>query len=251
MLGRVTPAVGVFIALPTLVLASCHLVGGTTELEVDPLFHEQGSGGTIGTGGGQGGDTSRSSSTTTATTGGSAGAAPTCDPSDCPGTSTDCLEIICNGEMMCDTDEVATGANCTDDGGSYCDGAGNCVECITNAHCTHLQADALCIDFACYLPGCNNGSLDSGSETDVDCGNTCPSCDSGRTCVNDSDCKTNLCDGTTCDDCDVASDCNGANQYCDPTSEDGKCRPKLGNGSLCVADVMCLSGCCSFTCYDC
>lgn len=244
MLGRRTSAVSVFIALPTLVLASCHLVGGTTDLEIDPTFYEQNAGGDSTSTGGGGEATTTSTTTSSSSTGGSGGSPPTCDPTACPGT--DCLEGICDADGMCDVDEMPTHTVCDDDGGSYCDGLGNCVECTLTEHCTGMDPNALCLDNACYQPGCNNGGYDAATETDVDCGNECPGCDNGRNCIGDSDCKSNLCDANTCEECNGVRPC-AADHYCD-NPFGGDCRPKQGNGSFCLSDAVCLSGCCAVVC---
>jgi hypothetical protein len=46
------------------------------------------------------------------------------------------------------------------------------------------------------LPRCANGVLDAGSESDVDCGGTCPRCANGKTCTSRADCTSARCFGS-------------------------------------------------------
>ncbi|MFW6197671.1 MAG: hypothetical protein ACOC5B_02285, partial [Myxococcota bacterium] len=45
---------------------------------------------------------------------------------------------------------------------------------------------------------CSNGAQD-GDETDVDCGGTCPSCDTGATCAQGADCLSEICVSGVCE----------------------------------------------------
>jgi hypothetical protein len=53
---------------------------------------------------------------------------------------------------------------------------------------------------------CQDGTR-NGSETDVDCGGSCPRCAPGKTCAGRNDCATALCTGGTCQQCVLAADC--------------------------------------------
>jgi hypothetical protein len=59
---------------------------------------------------------------------------------------------------------------------------------------------------------CADG-IKNGSETDVDCGGSCPRCVDGRSCGSRNDCTTALCNGGTCqapnEDVDCGSDSRG------------------------------------------
>ena len=57
---------------------------------------------------------------------------------------------------------------------------------------------------------CADG-IKNGSETDVDCGGSCPRCTAGKTCVSASDCETGLCFPATdtCRHCTFDPDCLG------------------------------------------
>lgn len=82
-----------------------------------------------------------------------------------------------------------------------CDGAGQCVECLVNQHCS---VDGYCFDNTCK--SCDDG-LVNGDETDMDCGGAhCAPCSQGKTCLAGTDCKTTFCvDGVCCGEaCDIA-----------------------------------------------
>jgi hypothetical protein len=76
---------------------------------------------------------------------------------------------VCSN-MCCATSNVVQGMSCSDNGGTICNGAGQCV----------------------------NGCLDAmqdGMETDVDCGGpVCARCAQGKKCLVNSDCVTGACD---------------------------------------------------------
>ena len=56
-------------------------------------------------------------------------------------------------------------------------------------------------------PTCSDG-ITNGSETDVDCGGTCPRCATGKTCASRSDCASARCDAGICKTCnDPNTDC--------------------------------------------
>jgi hypothetical protein len=52
-------------------------------------------------------------------------------------------------------------------------------------------------------PTCSDG-IRNGSETDVDCGGTCPRCADFKTCASRDDCRGALCQGDVCRVCDPA-----------------------------------------------
>jgi hypothetical protein len=139
--------------------------------------------------------------------------------SDCPVPTTACVIAACTGSA-CATSNAALGTACTDNGGSFCDGAGACVGCNTVSDCptpasacvtascdaashTCKTADALggtvCTDAGgtvcngmgtCVGASCMDGFKD-GTESDVDCGGTC-----GATCTD-----------TPPQDCKLGTDC--------------------------------------------
>lgn len=84
---------------------------------------------------------------------------------------------------------------CSQGGGSYCDGAGTCVECTHNSQCASMVCDLG--SHGCAPPSCSDG-VKNGSETDVDCGGTCPAqCASGQGCLAHTDCAPGACSPAT------------------------------------------------------
>jgi hypothetical protein len=76
---------------------------------------------------------------------------------------------------------------------------------------------------ACGAPGspanqCADGTT-NGSETDVDCGGSCPRCATGKTCAVRSDCVSARCEAGTCQTCvnnvtDCGTDTDGSQCAC-------------------------------------
>jgi hypothetical protein len=65
---------------------------------------------------------------------------------------------------------------------------------------------------------CTDG-IKNGSETDIDCGGTCPRCATGKTCATRNDCASARCEGGTCQTCqnpntDCGTDTNGSMCAC-------------------------------------
>lgn len=109
--------------------------------------------------------------------------------------------------------------------GSFCDGAGSCVECLEDAHCgggvdtcggagtpgfcgcTPLSCDDLDLSCGVVFNGCHgtlvcdNGQTDGG-ETDVDCGGSAATCGErcadGLGCAEANDCQSAFCGGGRC-----------------------------------------------------
>jgi hypothetical protein len=50
---------------------------------------------------------------------------------------------------------------------------------------------------AVYDPSCSDGEMNN-TETDIDCGGSCPRCTEGQSCEEDTDCVTRNCEGGTC-----------------------------------------------------
>jgi uncharacterized delta-60 repeat protein len=105
-----------------------------------------------------------------------------------------CTLDVCKDGVLTH-DPAAIGAACSEGGGSRCDGAGTCVDCITNANCT---AGAVCAAGACVSPTCADG-VKNGTEVDIDCGGSdCARCDAGKVCGGHPDCKSGLCAAGVC-----------------------------------------------------
>ena len=77
-------------------------------------------------------------------------------------------------------------------------------------------------------PSCLDG-IKNGSESDVDCGGSCPRCADGRTCATGDDCASFRCSGGTCQAClnYCGSDANG-NCYC--------AQPVAGGSQTCTTN---------------
>src|SRR5215216_5524920 len=77
-------------------------------------------------------------------------------------------------------------------------------------------------------PTCSD-SVKNGSETDVDCGGTCPKCASGKACQVGSDCTSGFCDSQicrlTCPERSCSVDVTCINFGCGTCNQaEGKCR---------------------------
>ncbi len=214
--------------------------------------------------------------------------APACNAGTCettftaPGTPIpmqtegDCLEVQCDGiggTKIVDaaSDIVDDGNQCTfdacnagaathpnapsgtvcADGGVKCDGAGNCIECLTGADCpSFICASQVCIAATCM------DSVKNGAETAVDCGGAdCAPCVAGDTCLVAGDCDSSVCAGSPLK-CQAAS-CldtvkNGAET--DVDCGGGDCAG-CTVGDACLGDTdcagnLCTGNTCQPTCTD-
>jgi plastocyanin len=114
---------------------------------------------------------------------------------DVPVDGVQCTSDVCTAGVPSNP-PLAAGSGCNQMGGTVCNGASVCVQCITNADCA-LQTGGACSMNVCQAPTCSD-NLQNGSETDTDCGGTCPDCALGDSCLVDGDCATGFCDGGTC-----------------------------------------------------
>lgn len=55
--------------------------------------------------------------------------------SQCPGQDTTCQTRTCNGGI-CGTSNAISGTACIENGGTVCDGTGDCVQCVTSVNCS-------------------------------------------------------------------------------------------------------------------
>lgn len=79
---------------------------------------------------------------------------------------------------------------------------------------------------------CANRRKD-GSESDVDCGGTCPRCLNGRTCSNRADCASALCSNGMCQACTASPECG--------TDTSGPCscsQPATGGPKVCTGTAV-------------
>jgi len=116
------------------------------------------------------------------------------DPTQCPGVDTTCRSRICDGDV-CGVDFATAGVPCTENDGSLCDGAGNCVECLGNEHCV----DEPCINNVCGATladgdpctrsaACLSGHCVDGVCCDLACDGACEACVASKTCGQDGTC---------------------------------------------------------------
>jgi hypothetical protein len=164
------------------------------------------------------------------------------DDTDVPDDGHECTTDGCV-EGIVHHDPLAASTGCSEDGGAYCDGAGACVECVTNAQC----ATNYCDSFTCVAASCGDG-VKNGSETDVDCGGACAACGPGAVCLLAADCASHVCTGLVCQapacgdgvkngtESDV--DCGGACADCPPGSAcagPNDCSSQVCSGGTCLA----------------
>ncbi|RLB61593.1 MAG: hypothetical protein DRI90_10990 [Deltaproteobacteria bacterium] len=222
--------------------ASCHLVGGT-----DGLFIEELGGSSTGTGGGGTGGSSTSSSSSSSTTGtGGGGGSGDCSSIDPPPPNTDCAYYACIQDSWQLLTQPTTTV-CDENGGAYCDGAGNCVQCTMDEHCL---GDSPCQDFQCVAASCEDG-LPNGGETGTDCGGPCGGCPNGEGCNSDSDCLSWFCDGESCAGCASHSDCPNSDDWYCALNGDNACHLKKGLFAGCNNDYECQSGNCGWLSHLC
>jgi len=156
-------------------------------------------------------------------------AAATCAASTCGLTCNagfgNCDNNAANG---CETDTRTSVTNC-----------GACGNiCATGASCTA----GACVT----LPTCTD-RIQNGTESDVDCGGTCPGCLTGNACRNNTDCRsgtctTGACTTPTCSTCfDTARNGTETDVNCGGPDCDARCVV----GSACTQNSDCLSGVCT------
>lgn len=91
-------------------------------------------------------------------------------------------------------------------------------------------------------PTCADG-ITNGSETDVDCGGSCPRCATGKTCATRSDCASARCEAGTCQTCanpltDCGTDSGGGMCACRDHESGQRFCTKI-NGRLLSAGTPC------------
>lgn len=165
--------------------------------------------------GGSGGETSTSSTTSTtsttssSTSSSSTGGMPCTTLSDCPAPDSACRLVTCK-DNTCVVEHAAANTACSD-GGSRCDGAGSCVECISHDECVD-PADSPCTGVKYQAP---------------------PTCSGGKCVPGDiKDCEAEglKCTDAGCAECAVDTDCG--------TSPLGMCTmPACSNGTCGTAKL--------------
>ena len=89
---------------------------------------------------------------------------------------------------------------------------------------SNLSSSSIQVDTSLIPVSCTNNKKD-GTETDIDCGSSCPRCAPGKNCIVNTDCTTNFCNETRCvqprcDDnmengAESDTDCGGNCKKCD------------------------------------
>jgi len=142
------------------------------------------------------------------------------DNFDIPVDGNFCTEDVCkNGEPA--NPPAAAGTACTSGGGTMCDGAGKCVDCLTAADCPTSSS-------VCYEPTCSFGSC---TTAPAPAGTPLPASQQNK-----GDCRTYVCDGSgsttsQADPTDIEDDGNTCtSEVCSGTTPT---HPKLPAGTAC------------------
>jgi hypothetical protein len=144
------------------------------------------------------------------------------------------------------------GANCVAADPTTGCAAKSCTACNAPVHGTATCTAGAC-DFTCntnYIkntatcdpaPSCTDGTQ-NGTETDKDCGGSCPACATGLKCKVDGDCASGPCVSNVCT-C-APKTCTTLNT-CSATATDG-CGAPLDCSQSCVSPALCYqSKCCT------
>ncbi len=105
----------------------------------------------------------------------------------------------------------------------------------------NISSSSIQVDTSLVPAGCNNNKKE-GTETDIDCGGSCPDCGLRKNCTENSDCASNYCNSSNkCDSAECDDNIlNGAESDVDCG---GNCR-KCAVGKYCDRDSDCLTGNC-------
>ncbi|MDO8740235.1 MAG: Ig-like domain-containing protein [Candidatus Woesearchaeota archaeon] len=160
--------------------------------------------------------------------------------------NSDCLSGYCpNSTKKCTTpscsDNVQNGDETDKDCGGSCPDCTEGKKCIQTSDCaTSLK----CKSGICKkdLDNCKDAKL-SGDETDIDCGGGCDSCDSGKNCLDNSDCITNYCSPSK--KC-ITQTCSDNIKNSDETDKDcgGAACSKCQVGKVCLISRDCTTNYC-------
>jgi hypothetical protein len=160
------------------------------------------------------------------------------DDADVADDGNPCTKDSCKDGSVLHTVEPA-GTACEQHGGTMCDGAGECVECVQASDCN----SQVCQGGACRPALCGNGQLDPG-EADVDCGGSCGPCGPGAACTQPEDCAGNVCTAHECAPSCTDKVKNGTESDVDCGRD---CPNRCDNGLRCRGNVDCASAFCALT----
>lgn len=107
------------------------------------------------------------------------------DDTDAPTEVGTCSAPSCKYGTIMKTQRLE-GAWCS---GGICNKSGGCVECLRNADCNGGTCSA---SGQCLPATCSDG-VKNGTECDVDCGQGCKPCGSGKSCSHASECTLGVC----------------------------------------------------------
>ena len=157
------------------------------------------------------------------------------DDTDPASDNKQCTQDVCVSGFTVHPPE-ASGAACTEAGGSLCNGAGTCVECLVASDCPGQDED-------CKVRSCNNGA----------CGIAFTTAGTLTSSQTAGDCKKNVCDGagnevTQADNADPGSDgmqctddqCVNGNPFHPASAAGTQCNEN--GGSVCDGSGTCI-GC--------
>jgi hypothetical protein len=204
--------------------------------------------------GGYGGTTTTTTTTTTTAATCSGGEVACTVATDCPGHGA-CVADTCNAGC-CGSTNVASGTACTSPGGTVCDGAGNCVACVTGTDCA-APATA-CLTSTCDPTAhtCGTADAPSGTHCTDNGGTACDGHGKCAACAAPTDCApqatacilntctanacgtTNAASGAACTDhggkvCDGNGNCVACNAPTDCAPQTTLCLVNACNGNFC------------------
>lgn len=173
----------------------------------------------------------------------------------------DCINGVCGSNNVCaeptcsDTVQNQSESD-LDCGGPYCRSSStacdNGKKCVENADCKDFWCTipAGATTSVCVQPSCSDGQQ-NGSESDKDCGGTCPTkCPDTYKCTKDSDCANGWCNNLKCampactdtvkNGTETGPDCGGNCAAGCTTAYDGNCKQCSDNAS-CNGEIDCKS----------
>ena len=173
----------------------------------------------------------------------------TCEPA-CKGKA--CGEDGCGGQCgECGSDQICSPVlfRCVGGCSGTCDGK-NCGDDGCGHSCGACPDGQACGAGVCGEPtSCTDGKR-NGSETDVDCGGTCPTrCGPGKACSTGADCGSGTCDAEACVAPQTCSDGNKDGKETDVDCGGGECKG-CAIGRECSAHSDCLSLACIYGVCD-
>jgi len=161
---------------------------------------------------------------------------------DCAGGA--CVAGACAALPSTCSDGIKDGNETDVDCGGSCKPCATGFECMTGADCQSGVCFGVFGPARCQAPSCSDG-VKNGTETDVDCGGSCPTpCPLGKGCLQGSDCATLYCGGTVC-----APNPSCSNGVLDPGEVDVDCGgpicPSCAVGKMCLKNADCQSALCT------